>query len=643
MRCPILPLTLLFAPVAHAQSASPLSAQARDVVRESDDAFGRRIGVEDLGLYSESEVRGFDLQSAGNYRIEDHYFVRAAGLLQPVTESTAIRVGVSALRTDFAAPSGVVQYTLPDGTPGVHPTIEAGWWGGSGPVVLPRLAAMTRGGDLSVAGGIQLSLAQRYTDGTRGDFVAFGAVPRWRPSRGIRLTGIWSRNHFTRDASTFYAVTGAPPARIRRGIDRTQQWMDVSNTSDLLGVMADIEAVAGWTFGASAFRSSLPYQRSVFNLIRLPEDGGPAEASGLLYGAETRSSISAEITAARHFVTGSLQHRLLAMVRRRDSVALSDPGAAFQLGQYSDMNAPPERERPTVPLDSRRLRDDVGQWTAGFGYRLSIGDAAEIRADVQRVDYVKQARALDGSVTHNASRPWLYGGAFSVAITRALTGYVSFTRGLEESGVAPANAVNRGAILPAAISRQSELGLKYPIRGGPTLIAGLFDLSKPLLGIDARGAFSFVGTVRHRGAELSLAGPVTPRLNVVIGATYLDAHVHGELVDLGLYGIRPVNRPSTVVLANATWRVPWVERLTIDGGMTFRSQRYADRANSVRLPSYAILNLGLRQAITLDGKTFTLRARVTNLTDRFAWNVGNSGLLNPISPRAMTLTLSGGL
>ncbi|AJP70772.1 TonB-dependent siderophore receptor [Sphingomonas hengshuiensis] len=643
MRFPFLPLTLLVAPAAQAQSASPPPAQGRDVVRESDDAFGRRIGVEDVGLYSESEVRGFDLQSAGNYRIEDHYFVRAAGLLQPVTEGTAIRVGVSALRTDFAAPSGVVQYSLPDAAPGTRATIEAGWWGGSGPVVLPRLAAATAGGEFGMSAGVQLSLAQRYADGTRGDFVAFGFVPRWRPAPGIRLTGIWSRNLFTRGASTSYSVTGAPPARIRRGTDRTQAWMDVRNTSDLAGVMADIEAGAGWTFGASAFRSSLSYQRNVFSLIRLPQNGAPAEASGLLYGAETRSSISAEVTAAKRFSTGALQHRLLAMIRRRDSMASSDSGAAFQLGQYPDLDNPPERDRPAVALDPRRLRDDVDQWTAGFGYRLSIGDKAEIRADVQRVDYVKQARALDGSVTENASRPWLYGGALSVAITPALTAYASFTRGLEESGVAPANAINRGDILPAAISRQSELGLKFPIRGGPTLIAGLFDLSKPQLGIDARGAFGFVGTVRHRGTELSVAGPLTPRLSVVVGATYLDAHAQGELVDLGLYGVRPMNRPSTVALASATWRAPWIEGLAIDGGVTFRSERYGDRANSFTLPSYAIINLGLRQAITLDGKPFTLRARVTNITDRFAWNVGNSGLLNPIAPRAVTLTLSAAL
>ena len=95
------------------------------------------------------------------------------------------------------------------------------------------------------------------------------------------------------------------------------------------------------------------------------------------------------------------------------------------------MGNPPERDRPAAALDPRRLRDDVSQWTAGFGYRLSIGDKAEIRADVQRVDYAKQARTLDELVTKNSSHPWLYGGALSVALTPALTAYASFMRGLE--------------------------------------------------------------------------------------------------------------------------------------------------------------------------------------------------------------------
>ena len=50
----------LLAVPANAVAQQPAAA---DVVRAADDAFGRRIGVEEVGLYSESEVRGFSLQS----------------------------------------------------------------------------------------------------------------------------------------------------------------------------------------------------------------------------------------------------------------------------------------------------------------------------------------------------------------------------------------------------------------------------------------------------------------------------------------------------------------------------------------------------------------------------------------------------
>jgi iron complex outermembrane recepter protein len=640
MRYSVFCLSLLAAPVAQAQTArAPQPASGDDVVRAADDAFGRRIGIEQVGLYSESEVRGFDLQAAGNYRIEDHYYVRVAGMLLPVDGGTAIRVGANGLRTDFAAPSGVVQYSLPGGVNGARASLEAGWWGGSGPAAVLRAAAGM--GNFSVAGGIQANPAQDYQDGTTGDFYAAGLVPRWSPAPGVQLTGLWSHNWFPREGDTYFANPAGAPKSVKRWTERSQAWMGNRNESDLLGAMADVDAGKGWTFGASIFRNRLPYDYSAFNLLRFTGNGREAVQSGQLFGPEDRWAISSEVTAAKSFTTGRLTHRILAMARRRDSTVIADPGVAYSAGTYADVDRPPVVAAPAIARGTTRMRDDVGQWTAGIGYRLSIGSAAELRLDAQRVDYSKRVRAVDGRATEQTTRPWLYGGALSVGITPRLTGFASYARGLEEAGVAPANASNRGTVLPAAISRQAELGVKYRFDGGPTLIAGLFDLSKPIPGIDAAGAFDFVGTVRHRGVELSLAGPLTPRLSAVLGATYLDAEIEGELVDRGVIGTRPIGRPKVTALANLTWRVPGVAGLTVDGGVNLRGARYADKENRVDLPAYATLNLGLRQAFALDGHPVTLRARVTNVLDKFAWNPGNSGLLTANGPRTLTLTLTG--
>ncbi len=637
-------LPVLAVPVAHAQTArAPQPPANGDVVRAADDAFGRRIGIEEVGLYSEGEVRGFDLQAAGNYRIEDHYYVRAAGMLQPLNGGTAIRVGANGLRTDFAAPSGVVQYTLPAGGAGSRASVEAGWWGGSGPVAMLRGALGTADGRMSLAGGLQLSVAQQYSDGTSGDFIAAGLVPRWSPAPGVRITGVWSHNWFPREGDTAFANPAGAPRTVKRWTNRTQRWMRAYNESDLLGAFADVDAGDGWSFGASLFRNALPYTRSAFNLLRFTGNDREAVQSGQIYGADTRWSISGELTAAKQFRTGSLTHRILTMARRRGSVTVNDPGVPYTLGTYADVDDIPVIAAPAIARGTARMRDEVRQWTGGLGYRLSIGSFAELRLDAQRVEYAKRVRALDGRVTEETTRPWLYGGALSVAIGDRLTGFASYARGLEEAGVAPSNAVNRGAVLPAAISRQAELGVKYGFAGGPTLIAGLFDLSKPTPGIDAAGAFDFVGKVRHRGAELSLAGPFTSRLSAVLGATWLDAKIEGALVERGVIGTRPIGRPEVTALANLTWRVPGVEGLTVDGGVNVRGARYADRENRVALPGYATFNLGVRQAFDLHGHPVTLRARVTNLADKFAWMPGNSGLISPLIPRTFTLTLTGEL
>jgi iron complex outermembrane receptor protein len=645
MRRSICFLSLLAAPGAHAQQApAPQAApQGRgDVVRAADDAFGRRIGIEEVGLYSEGEVRGFDLQSAGNYRIEDHYFVRAIGLPLTLQEGTAIRVGANGLRTDFAAPSGVVQFDLAKPEPGAKVAVEAGWWGGQGWVLQTRFAAGTRDGSLGVAGGVQLNPAQDYNDGTGGDYVAASVVPRWSPLPGLRLTGMLSRTWFTRGGDTVFATAdGLPPPRVERDIERSQKWMEQRTLATQSGLIAEMDAGRGWRFGASAFVSDVDDQRTYFNQIRFPGGGAPAEEVSQAFRGERFRSFSAELTAAKSFTTGALTHRVLAMARRRDSLSRTSPGTALPVILFPDVDDPVRIAKPVMAFDPRRKRDDVGQWAGGLGYRLSIGDKAELRADVQRAEYTKQVTALDGKVTRETTRPWLYSGSLTGAVTPQLTAFASYARGLEEAGVAPGNAVNRGAVLSATVSRQAELGMKYAIPGGPSLIAGLFDIRKPLPGLNAAGVYEFVGEVRHRGVELSLAGPVTERLSAVLGATYLDARISGELVDAGVIGSHPIGRPEVIALANLTWRVPEIEGLAIDGGVNFRGERYANRTNTALLPSYAIFQAGLRQRFEIEGKPVTVRARVTNLFDTFVWNANNAGLYQTNGPRAFTLSLTG--
>src|SRR5690606_2238306 len=90
LSCAIIAATVIAAPPIHAQTAEPEDERA---VERAADAFGIRIGVEQIGLYSETQVRGFNLQDSGNYRINESYFAKSGGIIDSVLSGVVTRVG----------------------------------------------------------------------------------------------------------------------------------------------------------------------------------------------------------------------------------------------------------------------------------------------------------------------------------------------------------------------------------------------------------------------------------------------------------------------------------------------------------------------------------------------------------------------
>src|SRR5689334_16661465 len=74
-------------------------------VASATDAFGMTLGLETIGLYGPSFVRGFSPQTAGNVRIEGLYFDQQGALSKRVVDGSTIRIGVSEVGYAFPAPT----------------------------------------------------------------------------------------------------------------------------------------------------------------------------------------------------------------------------------------------------------------------------------------------------------------------------------------------------------------------------------------------------------------------------------------------------------------------------------------------------------------------------------------------------------
>jgi iron complex outermembrane receptor protein len=202
--------------------------------------------------------------------------------------------------------------------------------------------------------------------------------------------------------------------------------------------------------------------------------------------------------------------------------------------------------------------------------------------------------------------------------------YASWGEGLE-TDVAPNRAryVNRGQPLPALKSRQFELGLKWSGRNHDAALAW-FDIDRPQAAdigpCDVADSCTrqIDGSARHRGAEAQAtlrAGAWAWRAS----ALWLDAERQGS-AQPGVNGTRPVNVPAASLRLGTEYGVGAVPGLALQAAVVAESDRVVlPYDESVRIPGWARLDLGLRWDQARGGTALVWRLGVDNVTDQRAW------------------------
>jgi len=212
--------------------------------------------------------------------------------------------------------------------------------------------------------------------------------------------------------------------------------------------------------------------------------------------------------------------------------------------------------------------------------------------------------------------------------------YAGYARGLEESGTAPPNAANRNQPLPVILTQQKDAGVRITLSKSVKAVAGVFDLSRPYFGFDSANIFRQVGTVRSRGAEFSLSGSVTPKLNIVAGAVFIDGKVTRIAGVPGVIGDRPVGLSPHQLSLNANWSSP-VKGLELDTTVINRAPAASTTDNLVFIPAKWRWDVGGHYHFKLAKRDATLRLQVFNLTGKTGWGIAGSGIYTSLPGRSL--------
>lgn len=627
--------------VANAQASA-------NAVTAAKDAFGFKTGDDSVGIYNEDSVRGFNLEAAGNYRVEGTYFVKNSGVSTFFLQSTTVRIGYNTLGTILPGPSGVVDYQLRDPAAGEPSTLTVGLDVQQQPFTELHFKHRTADDRASISLGLGRVFNIRDAQGGSGgkSILLAGAARMTFGDMRVRLFA----GEYRYERPGQWRIAPTPdrlPAPVRRGRDLGQDWAMERGQRRIGGMLLDQAIGKDAGVGATLIGSQEDPSRGFLQLFRILDAEDSARANMIAVPHQRSTAWSGELRAHVGGQAGTSAHRFDLSFRGRRQRARFGGSEVLDLGEVEPGGRPAQQEAPDLDGAVLPLGASVDQWSLGLTYRGAFWDRLRVNAGLMTTRYRKSFRNGD-EADRTEARPLLYNAAAAWQVTDGLELYASQSRGLEEAGVAPPSASNRNEVLNAILVSQRELGLRRTT-GRWTAVVAAFATQKPYAGIEsATGRYAILGDVRHRGIEGSVAAQPIRGVSLLLGGVLLDPQISGKGVTQGSPGWRPVGVPRMRAIANVDIADFGIRGLSFDAGVVMTSSRpVLNRRNAageqLTIGGSATFNAGARYRFEIDRRQMVVRAQVQNLLNSYSWEVNSSETLTYSAARRFRLLLTSNL
>jgi len=334
---------------------------------------------------------------------------------------------------------------------------------------------------------------------------------------------------------------------------------------------------------------------------------------------------------------GSIRHDLTFGVMRNRLYQAGTNSQAFSVSQ----NLYDPRPVAFIAKTSPSILNPVNTSDGGVYLmdRITLGEL-QITAAVRKAEYESTTvrnTANPPVTTRYSASPTTYSAAALYKLRKDTSIYASYIEGLEEGPIAPITAANAGAILPPAVSRQSELGVRSEAFEGVLASVAVFQLERATSYTDANRFVVLDGRTEIKGVEASVSGQVAKGVSVYSSATWLDP-VLKRAATAALTGKVPDNTPRVTASLLVEVKPVSVPGLSWNVGAYHVSSRFVNPLNQAEIPGYTTLTAGLGYKTKLAGNPFSLQANVVNAADKRYWEAGGAGYLALGAPLSVSVT-----
>lgn len=299
----------------------------------------------------------------------------------------------------------------------------------------------------------------------------------------------------------------------------------------------------------------------------------------------------------------------------------------------------PEAARPS-PIPSL-VKTDVRLSSVGLADTLSFAqDKVQLTLGLRHQQVVSDSfNGMTGArmglrYKASATTP---AAAILVKASEHVSVYANYIEGLSQGARAPTTAANAGEVFAPYKTKQKELGVKFDL-GEFAHTLSLYEIRRPSSYTDpVSNIFSFGGQQRNRGVEWGFFGSPTRGVRLMGGIAYSDAKVTRAALAAN-EGKQAVGLPKWQAKLGAEWDVPAAQGLTLTANATWADKQYLSADNSLSIPSRTVFDVGARYVTKVSGNPLTLRATVTNVTNKAYWAKPHFTSLGLGAPRTFLLS-----
>lgn len=587
-------------------------------------------------IYSNLSIRGIPVNNFANVRWNG--VLPVVNLVeQPIESKDRIEVlkGAAGLYYGFANPSGILN--LVTERPTDDPVTRLAVIGDSHGTIGGTVDVSRRFGSAGLrvnAGSAILEPGLRRTEGER-HFVT-GAFD-WQPAQGLEILLDAEYVYKTISEPTEFALPAAvngvialPPLQSRSS-NLGADWMQAKGWERNLLARANYDFAPGWRLSAAVGESFLSRDRdySSFGGYDLATGNGIVTVA-MTSGNDYRNAIyRGDLSGV--FRTGPFEHNLLVGISytTRDSRVPNAVRRSFAQNLHDPVAIPQQPAPPGIVPNPSRV-EDLGIYAFD---RITYGDWLQATIGYRKTDYSDVSRT-----SAYAIKPGTFSYGLMVKPVSWVNFYGNYIEGLEPGAIAQQIANNAGEILPAALSKQKEVGAKVEPMRGLLLTAAYFHITRPSSYLNAQNFFVQDGNAVYEGVEFGATGEVTSNLSVMASGIVLDATQESGAA--AVTGKRIENTAKFSGSLFIEYRVPQMEGLRVSGGMFRVGRRAVNALNQGHAPGYTTFDLGMSYAFRLVGSRAIARVYGENVTGRRYWAATGSSLLAQGLPATVKFSLS---